>query len=78
MNTIVCFTDIMKKYKKISWNEKPVKTIIQSQIEIWNREVAPRIAQFKVVKTNTTSSSIWNDIVISYSGGKDNRYSNYN
>ena len=78
MNTIVCFTDIMKKYKKISWNEKPVKTIIQSQIEIWNREVAPRIAQFKVVKTNTTSSSIWNDIGISYSGGKDNRYSNYN
>ena len=78
MNTIVCFTDIMKKYKKIEWNEKPIKTIIQKQIELYNKMVAPVIAQLPVAKTNTTSSSIWNDIGMSYSGGKDNRYSNYN
>ena len=78
MNTIVCFTDIMKKYKKISWNEKPVKTIIQSQIEIWNKLVAPRIQQLEVVKTNTTRSSVWNDIGKAYHGNKSNRYSNYN
>jgi len=76
MNTIVCFTDIMKKYKKISWNEKPVKTIIQSQIEIWNRLVAPVIAQSKVVETNTTKSSIWNDIGVAYHGAKSNRFPN--
>ena len=70
MNTIVCFTDIMKKYKKISWNEKPVKTIIQSQIEIWNRLVAPRIQQLEVVETNTTRSSIYSNINMAYNGGK--------
>ena len=65
-----------KKYKKISWNEKPVKTIIQSQIEIWNREVAPRIQQLEVVETNTTRSSIWNDIGVAYHGAKSNRFPN--
>ena len=65
-----------KKYKKISWNEKPVKTIIQSQIEIWNRLVAPRIQQLEVVETNTTRSSIWNDIGVAYHGAKSNRFPN--
>ena len=62
-----------KKYKKISWNEKPVKTIIQKQIELYNKVVAPVIAQLPVVKTNTTRSSIYSNIGIAYNGGKSKR-----
>ena len=63
----------MKKYKKISWNEKPVRTIIQKQIELYNKVVAPVIAQLPVVKTNTTRSSIYSNIGIAYNGGKSKR-----
>ena len=66
---------MIKKYnnKKI-WRATPVKTILKTQIELYNRLVLNgTIPQSPVVETNTTKSSIYNAIGQSLHGGKSKR-----
>jgi len=66
---------MIKKYnnKKI-WRPEPVKTILRTQIELYNRLVLKgTIPQPPVVKTDTTKSSIYNAIGQSLHGGKSRR-----
>ena len=66
---------MIKKYNNNKiWRATPVKTILKTQIELYNRLVLNgTIPQSPVVETNTTQSSIYNAIGKSIHGGKSKR-----